>query len=161
LFRRHVFEIKDTTHFSGKVTIENFGGETLEVTVDKKILKNKLHLLLVDGGVADWIKVKETNFVLKPGESKDVHFEMNVPSSYNYRDAVGALVINATPRITSQVKSGGAQLVIKQSAEVVVPIVVGLPGPIMEFVKFESFKAPFIVISPIGWELQVYSQEYW
>lgn len=145
------FEIKDTTHFSGKVTVENFGGETLEVTVDKKkVLKDKVHLLLVDGGVADWIKVKEANFVLKPGESKDVHFEVNVPSNYNYRDAVGALVISATPRITPQAKGGGAQFVIKQGAEVIVPIVIGLPGPIMESVKLESFKAPFIVISPMG-----------
>jgi len=71
------------------------------------------------------------------------------------------LVISATPRITPQVKGGGAQLVIKQSVEVIVPIVVGLPGPIMESVKLESFKAPFIVTSPMGWELQVYSQEYW
>jgi len=45
----------------------------------KKILKDKLHLLLVDSGVADWIKVKEANFVLKPGESKDIHFEVNDP----------------------------------------------------------------------------------
>lgn len=30
------FEIKNTTHFSGKITVENFGNETIDVTIDKK-----------------------------------------------------------------------------------------------------------------------------
>jgi len=30
------FEIKNTSHFSGKVTVTNFGNETIEVTIDKK-----------------------------------------------------------------------------------------------------------------------------
>lgn len=31
------------------------------------------------GKIADWVLVKENNFVLKPGEKKNVEFEVNVP----------------------------------------------------------------------------------
>lgn len=149
------FEIKNTSHFSGKVTVTNFGNETIEVTIDKKrILKDKIHLLLVDGGASDWIKVKETRFTLKPREYKDVHFEVNVPSNYNYRDAVGALVIRATPKTTPQSKGGGAQFVIMQGAEVIVPIVIGLPGPIKESLKLENFKAPLVIVTPLPGEFK-------
>ncbi|RAO79233.1 hypothetical protein [Methanothermobacter tenebrarum] len=149
------FEIKNTTHFSGKVTVENFGNETIDVTVDKKrILKDKTHLLLVDGGASDWIKIKETKFTLRPKEHKDVHFEVNVPSNYNYRDSVGALVIRATPKSTPQAKGGGTQFVIMQGAEVIVPIVIGLPGPIKESLKLEKFKVPLIIITPLPGEFR-------
>lgn len=148
------FEIKNTTHFQGKVTVGNFGNETIDVEVDKKrILKDKLHLLLVDGGAADWIKVKEAKFTLNPGERKDVHFEVVVPSDYNYRDAVGALVVRATPKTTPRA-AGGTQVVLKQGTEIIVPVVIGLPGPIRESLKLENFKAPFIIISPLSGEFK-------
>lgn len=149
------FEIKNTTHFSGKITVENFGNETIDVTIDKKrILKDKIHLLLLDGGAANWIKVKETQFILKPKEHKDIHFEVNVPPNYDYKDAVGALVIKATPKVTPQSKGGGTQFIIMQGTEVIVPIVIGLPGPIKESLKLENFKTPFIIITPLPGEFR-------
>lgn len=148
------FEIENTTHYQGKITVGNFGNETIDVEVDKKrIIKDKVHLLLVDGGAANWIKIKESKFTLKPGERKEVHFEVTVPSNYNYRDAVGALVVRATPRATPT-GAGGTQVFLKQGAEIIVPVVVGLPGSIQESLKLESFKVPPLIISPLSGEFE-------
>jgi len=99
----------------------------------------------MDDGVARWIRVQNGSFTLRPGERREVNFQVNVPVNYNYRDAVGALVVTSTSK-TGTLNSRGTSVTLKQATEVIVPVVIGLPGDIRESLFIESFRGPSILL---------------
>ena len=140
------FEFKGAGVHGDKLTVSNPYRETTIITIrPKRILKDKKSLLLMDDGPARWIRVQNGSFALRPGERRDVKFQVNVPSNYNYRDAVGALVVTSTSR-PGKLDSRGTSVTLKQVSEVIVPVVIGLPGEIRESLSIESFRAPSILI---------------
>ncbi|WP_048175362.1 hypothetical protein [Methanothermobacter sp. CaT2] len=140
------FEFRGVGTHNGKITVSNPYGEVLEVTVtSKRILKDSRNLLLLDDGIADWITISNGSFTLRPGERRVVEFNVNVPSSYDYRDAVGALLVTATTP-SRNIAHQGTSVTLRQANEVIVPVVVGLPGDIKERLAVESFTGPALLI---------------
>lgn len=147
------FQVKFTggpTTYSGTVIVENIGDDILNVKIDKKRMqKDDANLLFSDVGIAQWISVSPANFTLAPKEKKEVTFTVNVPANINYYDAVGALIIQGYPQ-QSQANSGNQNLPtlnVQQVPELIVPIVVGLPGPIIESLQLIEHSAPTILLS--------------
>ncbi len=130
---------------SGEVTISNIGNDTVNVVVEKKrMLKDDVHLELTDSGIADWITITSpTNFTLAPGQSAKVSFKITSPGQFNYNDAVGAIVINGAPQNIGN-RTG---LTIVQGIQLVVPVVVGLPGPIVQSLQVTQHSAPQVLLS--------------
>lgn len=130
---------------SGEVTIKNIGDETVNVIIEKKrLLKDDIHLELTDNGIADWIDITSpTNFTLAPGQSSTVSFKITAPEQFNYNDAVGAIVANAVPQDTGN-KPG---VTIVQGIQLVVPIAVGIPGPIVNSLEITGHSAPQVLLS--------------
>lgn len=130
---------------SGEVTIKNIGEETVNVTIEKKrILKDDVHLELTDDGIANWITITSpTNFTLAPGQSAQVSFTITAPEKYDYNDAVGAIVANAVPQTTSTQPG----ITVLQGIQLVIPIAVGLPGPIVNSLVITDHSAPQILLS--------------
>lgn len=140
------FEFRGAGEHTGKITVSNPYGEVLQVTVTpKRILKDKKNLLLLDDGVADWITINNGSFTLRPGERRDVNFKVTVPANYNYRDAVGALLVTATTPGRS-IAHEGTSVMLRQASEVIVPVVIGLPGEIQEGLAVESFTGPVVLL---------------
>lgn len=132
-----------TKTYTGELTVENLGNETLNVVVsNKRLQKDNLHLLFSDEGIANWISVSPKNFTLAPKEKKTISFTVNVPDNVNYYDAEGALVIDGYPQnATSSTGNGITNVQVQQVPELVVPISVGLPGPINESLQFLDYNA--------------------
>lgn len=135
--------------YQGQVTVENIGNETLNVTVDKKRLQmDNVNLLFSDEGIATWITVEPTNFLLAPHQKQIVNFNVNLPSNINYYDAMGALVIRGYSQQSAQQTNGNLpNMQIQQVPELVVPIAVGLPGPIVESLQLMQHSAPSFLLS--------------
>lgn len=139
------YNLKPGDSVSGEVTVRNIGKEEVSVNVTKKrLLMDSVNLVYSDRGIAQWITIEgNTTFRLKPGESRKIKFTVNAPGKINYLDAAGALVIRGVP-----VQNAAAgQIQIVQGVELVVPIYVGLPGPIIESLKLEDHKAPTVLLS--------------
>jgi hypothetical protein len=131
--------------YQGTLIVENIGSNTLNVTIDKKRLQmDNVHLLFSDVGIATWISINQTNFLLAPNEKKTVQFTVNVPSNLNYYDAMGALVVRGYPvnQTTSQSNKNLPTMQVQQVPEIVVPITVGLPGQIIESLQLKEHSAP-------------------
>ncbi len=146
------FQVKFTggpTTYSGTVTVENIGDTPLNIVINKKRMqKDDIHLLFSDVGIAQWISVNPNNFTLAPKEKKQVTFKINVPANINYYDAVGALVIDGYPQSQANPdNSNSPNLQVQQVPELVVPIVVGLPGPIIESLQLTHHSAPTVLLS--------------
>lgn len=144
------YDLKAGGTVTGEVTVKNIGNETVNVTVEKKrLLMDSIHLVYSDKGIANWITINgNTTFTLKPGESRKITFTVKAPSKINYSDAVGALVIRGLPLVENA--TGGTQ--ITHGVELVIPIRVGLPGPIIESLELINHKAPLILLSFIPGE---------
>lgn len=133
--------IKDT------VTVTNTGNEPIKIMIEnKRILKDNTNLVYSDEGIATWIKLEVNNFTLKPGESKKVPFTITIPSKINYYDAVGGLIIKGSPS-TPQNNSNTLNPTVEQKIELIIPIIIGLPGPIIESLQLKEHSAPLILIS--------------
>ena len=110
--------VNDTNTTHGTLTVENIGSNTLNVTIDKKRLQmDNVNLLFSDVGIATWISVNQTNFLLGPKQKKEVQFTVNVPANVNYYDAMGALVVRGYPanQTTSQSNKNMAVRRVKKS----------------------------------------------
>lgn len=144
------YDLKPGGTVTGEVTVKNIGNETVNVTVEKKrLLMDSIHLVYSDKGIANWITINgNTTFTLKPGESRKITFTVKAPSKINYSDAVGALIIRGLPLVENA--TGGTQ--ITHGVELVIPIRVGLPGPIIESLELINHKAPLILLSFIPGE---------
>ncbi|AAB84566.1 unknown [Methanothermobacter thermautotrophicus str. Delta H] len=157
------YNLKPGDSVSGEVTVRNIGKEEVSVNVTKKrLLMDSVNLVYSDRGIAQWITIEgNTTFRLKPGESRKIRFTVNAPGKINYLDAAGALVIRGVP--VQNAATGQIQIV--QGVELVVPIYVGLPGPIIESLKLEDHKAPTILLSfmpgssPTNSKIQVQSRQ--
>ena len=131
---------------SGQVKVTNIGDNSLNVTVqNKRLLKDSIHLIYSDQGIATWINVGIKNFTLAPNESKVVPFTIAAPSKINYSDAMGALVITGLP--LQENNTIAQNLAIKQGVELVIPLMVGLPGPIIESLQMIQHSAPTVLLS--------------
>jgi hypothetical protein len=146
------FQVKFTggpTTYSGTVIVENIGNEPLNVLIiPKRMQKDSVNLIFSDTGIATWISANPTNFTLAPKEKKDVTFTVNVPANINYYDAVGALIIQGYPQ--KQENTGNQNLPnlqVQQVPELIVPIAIGLPGPIIESLQILEHKAPAVLLS--------------
>ena len=147
------FQVKFTggpTTYTGHVTVENTGDNAVNIIINtKRMQKDDVNLLFSDTGIAQWITVNPSNFTLSSKEKKDVAFTVNVPSNINYYDAVGALIIDGFP-VKSQNGSSNSNspaVTVQQVPELIVPVVVGLPGPIIESLQLLSHKAPTVLLS--------------
>lgn len=130
---------------SGELTVKNIGSDTVNVSIEKKrMLKDDVHLELTDGGISDWINITSPmNFTLGPGQSARVSFKITSPGQFNYNDAVGALVVNGVPRDTGN----HTGITVVQGIQLVVPVVVGLPGPIVQSLDLTNHTAPSVLLS--------------
>ncbi len=142
------YNLKPSQTVNGQLTITNTKNTPFNVSISKKkLLFDSNHLIYSDEGIAQWITVNPTNFILNPGESKSIKFNVSAPSKINYSDAVGALIIMKTPIVTQiQKKESNSNFNIQLATEIVVPIVVGLPGQIVESLQLTEHKAPIILL---------------
>lgn len=130
--------------YQGTLTVENIGQNILNVTVDPKRLQmDSINLLFSDVGIAKWISINETNFILKPSEKKQVHFTVTVPDNVDYYDAMGALVVRGYPLNNTTQKGFNVQ----QVPELVIPVTVGLPGKITESLELVNSSQPSFLLS--------------
>ncbi len=140
------YDLTASQTVSGQVKVTNIGDNQLNVTVNKtRLLKDSVHLIYSDQGIATWITLGVTNFTLAPKESKTIPFTLKAPSQINYSDAMGALVITGVPIQNSTNLS--QSLAIKQGVELVIPIIAGLPGPIIESLQMIQHSAPIVLLS--------------
>ncbi len=142
---------------TGHVTVTNIGNTPTNVTVvNKRLLMDSIHLLYSDDGIATWINVGLKNFTLAPGESKVVPFTITTPAQINYSDAEGALVIEGIPLESQNAKNSFS---LKQAIDLVIPINVGLPGPIIESLQLIENSAPTVLLSymPGDFTYQLYN----
>lgn len=133
---------------SGSVNVQNTGKGALEVTIDKKReLNNGKVTLFADDGIAKWISVDTTNMTLNPGETKTINFKVTAPGTINYSDAFGVLVIKATPVSKPNGSSNGISVVVKQGIELLIPVIVGLPGPVTESIGISGYEVPWLLLT--------------
>lgn len=133
---------------SGSVNVQNTGKGALEVTIDKKReLNNGKVTLFADDGIAKWISVDTTNMTLNPGETKTINFKVTAPSIINYSDAFGVLVIKATPVSNQSGSNNGISVVVKQGIELLIPVIVGLPGPVTESIGLAEHNVPWLLLT--------------
>ena len=134
--------------FTGSVNVQNTGKGTLQVTVDKKREQNNGKItLFADDGIAQWISADTTNITLNPGETRTINFKVTAPSTINYSDAFGVLVIKATPVSNQSSSNNGIAVVVKQGVELLIPLIVGLPGPITESIGLSGQDIPWLLLT--------------
>lgn len=140
------YNLNDTRTVSGQFMLENIGNVDMNITLSKKrLLMDNIHLEFSDNGIANWITINTPdNFILKPGEKKAVPFTINAPSKFSYNEALGAITANGVP-----VLSGGnqPQLGVQQAVQLVITIVAGIPGPIVESLELLEHRAPVVLLS--------------
>lgn len=134
--------------FQGEISVTNIGDSTLSVKVNpKRMLKNANTTLYADDGIATWISIDPAEFNLAPGEKKSVKYSINIPTNVNYYDAMGALQIVGTPPDLPKNQTGGLTTQIKQATAVVVPVIVGYPGQILESISLVDQQVPWALLS--------------
>ena len=141
-------KINSTQLFQEQISVANIGSSTLNVSIAKKrMIKNNVYTLYADDGIATWITVDPAEFTLAPNETKTITVSLNPPSNINYSDAMGALIITGNPIETQTKNSSGTNIVLKQSPAVLVPVIVGLPGQIIESLKFSNHNSPLLLLN--------------
>ena len=141
-------KINSTQLFQEEIAVANIGDSTLNVTITKKrMMKNNAYTLYTDDGIATWITVDPAEFTLAPNETKSVKVSINIPSNLNYSDAMGALIIKGNPVETQTKNSSGTNLILKQAPAILVPVVVGLPGQIIESLKLSNHKSSLLLLN--------------
>lgn len=140
------YNLTSSQTVTGEVTVQNIGDVPMNVVVsNKRLLKDNKNLVFSDKGIATWISLGINNFTLMPGESKPVPFTVTAPAQINYNDAVGALIFSGTPVNSQDNKT--QSIGVRQGIELIIPIVVGLPGPIVESLQLLEHKAPVVLLS--------------
>lgn len=142
-------KLKPSQTSSGELIIENIGDVETNVTIEhKRLLMDNIHMEFSDGGIANWISVYPSNFTIKSREKKTVYFNITAPENINYYDAVGALIIRGVPGVPAgQTNPNAPNVVVQQGIELIIPIVAGLPGPIIESLQFLEHSAPMVLIT--------------
>jgi hypothetical protein len=140
------YNLNDTRTVSGQFILENIGNVDMNVTLEgKRLLMDNIHLEFADSGIANWITINTpANFILKPGEKKAVPFTINAPSQFSYNDALGAITANGVPVLS---EGSQPQFGVQQAIQLVITIVAGIPGPIIESLELLEHDAPVVLIS--------------
>lgn len=135
--------------FETEITVTNVGDTVLNVNVTKKrMMKDSTQTLYADDGIATWITADPVEFTLAPNEKKTVKITVNIPSDINYTDAMGALIIQGITIDSSQNESSsGTNLKLKQVPAILIPVIVGLPGQIIESISLSSQNIPWVLLS--------------
>ncbi|MGZ7135613.1 MAG: hypothetical protein ACXVHY_07020 [Methanobacterium sp.] len=144
------YNMNDTKTVNGQLLIVNPGPEDMNVVIDKKrLLRDNINLAFSDTGIANWITLNEpTNFVLKSGEQRTISFTVNAPSQFNYNDAVGAILVNGEPLQVGQAGNTTATAMAnKQTIELIIPVIVGIAGPIVDSLQLSAHSAPIVLLS--------------
>ncbi|MGB9937064.1 MAG: hypothetical protein ACPK7O_05040 [Methanobacterium sp.] len=143
------YNLNPSQTVNGQITVTNIGDVPMNVVVDKKrLLMDSMHMVYSDKGIATWIKIGINNFTLSPGESKVIPFTLTSPAQINYNDAMGAVVIRGIPPEPQKNNNTNTpNLGIRQGIELVIPLIVGLPGPIIESLQLLEHKAPIVLLS--------------
>lgn len=130
--------------FTGQITLENPGNSILYVNITKKrVLKDNIHMLFSDEGIAKWISVDTSSFTLNPHEIKTVSFNVTAPQTVDYNDAYGALLVTGSQKPPeTNGSSMSSKMVVQQEIVLLVPVIVGLPGKINESVVVTNHKTP-------------------
>lgn len=140
------FDLKMATpqEYQGSLIIENIGQNTINVTIDKKRLQmDNLNMIMSDVGIATWISIDQTNFLLEPKQKKTITFTVNVPEDVDYYDAMGALVVRGYPlKNNTSSNQNMPNMQVQQVPEIVVPISVGYPGKIVESLQLLDYSTP-------------------
>ena len=118
--------------------------------------KDDVSLLFSDTGIATWIHATPNNFTLAPNQKQVITFTITPPSSYNVNDAVGALLIQGYPIQTnnSNPNTSLPSVNIQQVPELIIPIVVGLPGPIIESLNLINESTPSTLLTYMPGNIQ-------
>ena len=136
--------------YTGQETVENTGNSPINIIVlVQRMQKDDVSLLFSDTGIATWINATPTNFTLAPNQKQVITFTITPPKSYNVNDAVGALLIQGYPIQTnnSNTNTSLPSVNVQQVPELIIPIVVGLPGPIIESLNLINESAPSALLS--------------
>lgn len=134
--------------FTGQITVENPGNVPVLVNVDKKrVLKDNIHVLFLDDGIANWITVDNSSFTLNPHETKILTFKVTAPQTINYNDAYGALLLTSYQNPPPQGNSTSMKFVLQQQVTLIIPLIVGLPGKINESIVVTNHKTPTFLMS--------------
>lgn len=142
-------QIQGTQVFTTEISVSNVGDSPLNVVISKKrMMKGGSTVLYADDGIATWITVDPEEFVLAPNEEKKVKVTINIPSEINYSDAMGALIIlgNTTDH-TQNASLSGTSLLTKQIPAIMIPVIVGLPGEIIESISLTKYNVPWTLLS--------------
>ncbi len=139
--------IQPSQTFTGQITVKNPGNSMVYVNVNKKrVLKDNLHMLFLDDGIANWITVDNSNFTLNPHETKVITFNVTAPKTIDYNDAYGALLLTSYQN-PPQENSTSMKFVVQQQVTLIIPVIVGLPGKIDESIVVTNHKTPTFLMS--------------
>ncbi len=135
--------------FTGTITLNNVGSDPVQVEViPQREQSDGIHLIFSDTGIAQWIKVAPNNFTMNPGESKTITVTVRAPATINYNDAFGVVLIKGTPTNAPGFSGGNAtQVMVKQGIELGIPVIVGMPGPIVEDLQLQDHKVPWVLLN--------------
>jgi hypothetical protein len=136
--------------YTGQETVENTGNAPLNIIVlVKRMQKDDVSLLFSDTGIATWINATPNNFTLAPNQKQVITFTITPPPSYNVNDAVGALLIQGYPIQTNSSSTNNdlPSVNVQQVPELIIPIVVGLPGPIIESLNLINDSTPSALLT--------------
>lgn len=121
----------------------NTGKDTLRISLKaSKEQINGLSEIYTDSGVAEWIILDRTEGVLRPGESQNIEFKIQTPSTPGFCDARMVICITATPSSTDV----NGQFNMIQGLELYIPLILNVPGPIHENIEVAT-ENPKLVFS--------------
>ena len=140
------YNLNNTKTASGQLIIQNIGNDDMNVTIDKnRLLRDNINLEFSNNGIANWITLNPPlNFILKPGEKKTISFNVNAPAQFDYNDAVGAIIFNGTPILT---EGNQPKFAVHQAVQLIIPVVVGIAGPIVESLQLLEHSSPTVLLS--------------
>lgn len=115
------YQLTRGEHNTNTITVWNNGNIPLKVEIlPKRLHIWDNHLDYNDTGIATWIQLQNTNFILNPSEHRIITFKLTIPEGLDYNDALGALLIHASPQIANS----------NIFMDLVIPLHVSVPGPV-------------------------------
>lgn len=139
------YQLNRGEHNTHTLTIWNTGNTPLKVEILPKQLHIwDNHLDYNDIGIATWIQLQKNNFTLQAYQQQTLTFKLTIPPSLDYNDALGALLIHASPQITNS----------NICMDLVIPLHIHVPGPIHESILLISHKLDKILFSGMKSDIQ-------
>ena len=136
-------DLKPLFNYNGMIHVTNTGNDPLTVQITgKREQSNEVQKIYSDTGVARWIHVNSTEFTLNPMETRDMPLQIITPRMFDLHDARGVLIVTGTQNTPNPCQG----MHVNQGLELVIPITLGLPGPIIESIQFSQLQIPSIII---------------